>query len=57
MDEDKNPALEIELFGELGAILSLCDNDMAQNAKTRKFDEGVWQETMLAGKDTAKGLN
>ena len=40
---------KIELFGELGAILSLCDNGIGTNAKTRTVGAGVRQVTMVAG--------
>jgi hypothetical protein len=43
---------KIELFGELGAILSLCDNGMAANVKTRTVVAGVSQMTMVAGADS-----
>ena len=39
----------IELRGELGAILSLCDNDMATNANARRGAAGVRQLTLVAG--------
>ena len=39
----------IELFGELGAILSLCDNGMGVNAKARTGGAGLRQVTMVAG--------
>ena len=39
----------IELFGELGAILSLCDNGMGTNAKARSRATGIRQVTMVAG--------
>ncbi len=39
----------IELVGELGAILSLCGNGIATNAKTRTGGAGVGQVTMVAG--------
>ena len=40
---------KIELFGELGAILSLCDNGIGTNAKTRTVGAGLGQVTMVAG--------
>ncbi len=40
---------KIELFGELGAILSLCNNGMGANAKTRTVVAGIRQVTMVAG--------
>ncbi len=40
---------KIELFGELGAILSLCDNGIATNAKARTVGAAVRQVTMVAG--------
>ena len=40
---------KIELFGELGAILSLCNNGVGTNAKTRTVGAGVRQVTMVAG--------
>ena len=40
---------KIELFGELGAILSLCNNGMGQKAKNRTVGAGVLQVTMVAG--------
>ena len=40
---------KIELFGELGAILSLCDNGIATNAKNRTVGAGIRQVTMVAG--------
>ena len=39
----------IELFGELGAILSLCGNGVATNAKARTVGAGCWQVTVVAG--------
>ena len=39
----------IELYGELGAILSLCDNGMGTNAKARSGATGIRQVTMVAG--------
>lgn len=39
----------IELRGELGAILSLCGNDVATNANARRGAAGVRQVTMVAG--------
>ena len=39
----------IELFGELGAILSLCDNGMGVNANARTGGAGLRQVTMVAG--------
>ena len=39
----------IELYGELGAILSLCSNGMGKNAKTHANGVGVRQVTMVAG--------
>ncbi|AXQ95926.1 recombinase family protein [Cereibacter sphaeroides] len=39
----------IELYGELGAILSLCDNGMGRNTKARSIATGVRQVTMVAG--------
>ena len=40
---------KIELFGELGAILSLCDNGIATIAKARTVGAAVRQVTMVAG--------
>ena len=39
----------VELRGELGAILSLCGNDVATNANARRGAAGVRQVTMVAG--------
>jgi site-specific DNA recombinase len=48
-DTDAPNGHKIELFGELGAILSLCNNEMGTNAKTRTVGAGVGQVTMVAG--------
>jgi site-specific DNA recombinase len=40
---------EIELYGELGAILSLCGNGLGTNAKTHVIGVGIMQVTMVAG--------
>ena len=40
---------KIELFGELGAILSLCNNGMGTNAKTHAVGVGYRQVTVVAG--------
>jgi site-specific DNA recombinase len=39
----------IELFGELGALLSLCGNGIGTNAKTRTVGAGVMQISLVAG--------
>ena len=39
----------IELRGELGAILSLCGNDIATNTNARRGTAGVRQVTVVAG--------
>jgi len=39
----------IELYGELGAILSLCTDQEGTKAKARSGATGVWQLTMVAG--------
>ena len=39
----------IELRGELGAILSLCDGGLGTNANARRGGAGVRQVTMVAG--------
>ena len=39
----------IELFGELAAILSLCNGGLATNTKARTGGAGVQQVTMVAG--------
>ncbi len=48
-DTDASNGHKIELFGELGAILSLCDNGMGANAKTRTDGASIRQVTMVAG--------
>ena len=48
-DPTANGGREIELFGVLGAILSLYDKGMATNAKTRTIGAGVGQVTLVAG--------
>ncbi len=48
-DTDAPNGHKIELFGELGAILSLCNNGMGANAKTRSVSAGYGQVTMVAG--------
>jgi site-specific DNA recombinase len=40
---------KIELFGELGAILSLCNDGMDGNAKTRRVTAGLLQMFLVAG--------
>jgi hypothetical protein len=42
-------AYEIEIFGQLGAILSLCGGGLAANAKTHAVGVGFKQLTMVAG--------
>jgi site-specific DNA recombinase len=39
----------IELFGQLGAILTLCGNGNSTNAKARRGTAGFRQVTMVAG--------
>ena len=39
----------IELFGELAAILSLCNGGLGTNAKARTGGAGFRQVTMVAG--------
>jgi site-specific DNA recombinase len=48
-DPDAAHGHRIELFGELAAILSLCDGDLAPNAKARRGAAGFRQVTMVAG--------
>ncbi|MCF8516457.1 MAG: recombinase family protein [Rhodobacteraceae bacterium] len=48
-DPDAENGHRIELFGELGAILSLCDNGMGGHAKARSGATGIRQVTMVAG--------
>ena len=48
-DPDAPSGHVIELRGELGAILSLCGNDVATNANARRGAAGVRQVTMVAG--------
>ncbi|MFN3315068.1 MAG: recombinase family protein, partial [Hyphomonas sp.] len=48
-DADAPKGHAIELFGELGAILSLCGNGMGGHAKARTKSAGVRQVTMVAG--------
>ncbi len=48
-DPDAANGHKIELHGELGAILSLCDNAVTTNAKARSGATGIKQLTMVAG--------
>ncbi|MDP2083856.1 MAG: zinc ribbon domain-containing protein [Gemmobacter sp.] len=48
-DADAANGHAIELYGELGAILSLCGNDVAANANARSMATGVRQLTVVAG--------
>jgi site-specific DNA recombinase len=48
-DPDASNGHVIELYGELGAILSLCGDAGCTNAKARRVSAGVWQLTMVAG--------
>ena len=48
-DPDASHGHRIELFGELAAILSLCNGGLATKAKTRTSGAGFWQVTMVAG--------
>ncbi|WP_413855556.1 recombinase family protein [Albidovulum sp.] len=48
-DPDAPNGHVIELRGELGAILSLCGNEVATNANARRSAAGVRQVTMVAG--------
>jgi site-specific DNA recombinase len=48
-DSDAPNGHKIELYGELGAILSLCNNGMSANAKTRTVGAGIRQLTMVSG--------
>ncbi|RID89671.1 recombinase family protein [Gemmobacter lutimaris] len=48
-DTDAPNGHVIELRGELGAILSLCGNDVAANANARRGAAGVRQVTVVAG--------
>jgi site-specific DNA recombinase len=48
-DLDAPNGHEIELMGELGAILSLCENGMGTHANARTKGAGVRQVTMVAG--------
>ena len=48
-DPDAANGHAIELFGELGAILSLCDKGLGTNAKARTRGAGLRQVTVVAG--------
>ena len=48
-DPDAPDGHVIDLCGALGAILSLCENGLGQNAKARSVATGVRQVTMVAG--------
>jgi hypothetical protein len=48
-DPDAPNGHVIELRGELGAILSLCDGGLGANASARSVATGVRQVTMVAG--------
>ena len=48
-DPDAPNGHKIELYGELGAILSLCDIGIGTNAKARSGATGVRQVTVVAG--------
>ena len=48
-DPDAPNGHVIELVGELGAILSLCGNEVATNANARRGTAGVRQLTVVAG--------
>jgi len=48
-DADAANGHVVELFGELGSILSLCGNGMGANANARSGATGVWQKTLVAG--------
>ena len=48
-DADAANGHVIELFGELGSILSLCGNGMGQKQKARSGATGLRQLTMVAG--------
>ena len=48
-DPDAPQGHRIELFGELAAILSLCNGGLGTNAKARTGGAGFRQVTMVAG--------
>jgi len=48
-DADAANGHVIELYGELGSILSLCGSGMCQNANARGVSAVVRQLTMVAG--------
>lgn len=48
-DADAANGHVIELYGELGSILSLCGNGMDTNANARGVSAGVRQMTLVAG--------
>jgi len=48
-DADAANGHVVELFGELGSILSFCENGMGQNAKTQAVGMGLRQLTVVAG--------
>jgi hypothetical protein len=46
---------KIALYGELGAILTLCGDGDAKNAKARRGSAGFRQVTMVAGAGCGEG--
>jgi site-specific DNA recombinase len=48
-DQDAPHGHRIELFGELAAILPLCNGGLATNAKARTGGAGFRQVKMVAG--------
>ncbi len=48
-DADAANGHVVELFGELGSILSFCENGIVQNAKNHAVCVGLRQMTMVAG--------
>ena len=48
-DPDAANGHVIELYGELGAILSLCSDRVSTNAKAHAFGVGSRQLTLVAG--------
>ena len=46
----------LELYGELGAILSLCNNDLGKNTNAHAMGVGDRQLTMVAGARNSRFL-
>ena len=55
-DENAPNGHAIELYGELGAILSLCGGGLSANAKTHAGGVGFKQLTMVAGARSRRQL-